>query len=154
VRAGNLQSHDRHGGARVVEVTEITEIPEALRLLNELVRRGEEMLDDATKGPWEANDRDIVSEQGVVLAETKDVLIATKKGNGRLIAASRSLVPAIVAQAKALIETWNRDFDPERKGQRVESSTWYGRKEGYEMAIIDCANASCTFLLELGWLTK
>ena len=52
-----------------------------------------------------------------------------------------SLVLALVEGARAMLETWNRDFDSDRKGQRVESSAWYGRKEGYQMALIDHAQA-------------
>jgi len=134
-------------------MTGITEISEALKLLNELVRRGDEIQEDVPPSPWR---NDAVGGNIMTPGTPKGLpypnpIIAQGVHhipNNRFIAASRSLVPAMVKGARAVMDTHEKVSASTHEKDKVywlECSEWH---------LVALANAYRPALVELGWWPK
>lgn len=81
---------------------------EAVDTLQKVERLLSAKLEGVTEGPWELHEEHIVSELGIVVAKTKDVLIASERNNGNFIALSSVAIPALLGSVRAVLRTWHQ----------------------------------------------
>lgn len=110
----------------------------AVRILKALVEKGEKLLSATTKGPWWTELRcnmNYVGTGNYHTGDRKEVILASEPEEGSnlqdggipeekdadFIAASRSLVPALVEGAKAALEDWAKEENIFQKLKALKS---------------------------------
>ena len=138
----------------------VTAVPEALKLLNTLVERGGDLILGTMAGPWEYKGDRIITREST--PENVLVFDTWFDRDAHLAAASRSLVPAMVKGARAVLDEWETlrveqqaqvhvitDLPLDKAHQwdiKCQKELWHHGKY-----LIALANAYRPALVELGW---
>ncbi len=120
----------------------------ALRCLKSWVEQGEQMIDEASTGPWTSEFKKKSTEYGqdsVWINRHMNVMIADVvrgklQGNAALIVASRSMIPGMLDGMKVLIEKYKvtaREFGLDGIATRVLRRTILDVARAYEPRMVE-----------------
>jgi len=132
-------------------MTEIKDVSEALRWLNLLVEEGERLLINTTLGPWSwVKNKVLIGKNNVDILEVPEKSIWG--GDEEFMASSRSLVPAMVAGAKTVLETYT-DLVATDANSPITGNLKY-HIMSQEKLLIVLVQAYAPAMMELGWVPK